>query len=130
MTLYSQDDANLRKCVRHGSSVLRSSHSQCPMDKAKGSHHIKKQSFLGEMALALSTRLRLRRSSPFLWGLGFCLVCFFFIALPSFNSGQQRCDCHGNHKVPMGVEGLPNVPDGYKASSLDKHNMAILIPFR
>lgn len=116
--------------MRHGSSVLRSSHSQCPMDKAKGSHHIKKQSVLWEMALALSTRLRLRRSSPLLWGLGFCLICFFFIALPSFNSGQQRCDCHGNHNVPREVEHLPSVPDAYRSNPSDKHNMAILIPFR
>lgn len=38
----SQDDANLRKCVRHGSLVLRSNHPQCPMDNAKGSYHMKK----------------------------------------------------------------------------------------
>ncbi|XP_042230675.1 beta-1,4-galactosyltransferase 7-like isoform X1 [Homarus americanus] len=130
MTLYGEDDPNIRKCIRHG-PVAHSRRNVYPpsANTPKISNNIKHLSFVWEMGSTIVTMLRLRRPTTLLWGFGLCLLLLFYVTVPSTNTDQ--CDCRGHQRAVTSSAFIgQSQQEDIRSYPNDKHKMAILIPFR
>lgn len=129
MSLYRQDDPNVRKCLRHGSF-----HSKgnilLPSNTCRNLHHVK-SSLAWEMGSTLATMLRMRRPTTVLWSLGFCFLLFLYVLFPSTNTVADQCECHSNQN-PVTANSFfgHSLVEDSKSFPNDKHKLAVLIPFR
>ncbi|XP_069194830.1 beta-1,4-galactosyltransferase 7 isoform X2 [Procambarus clarkii] len=74
--------------------------------------------------------LRLKRPTTLLWGIGLCLVFFFYVSLPSANTDECECKSEQDAAAASGVVPGQSLLRPSKLFTNDKHKMALLVPFR